>query len=142
MREKIFKTSFFYSILAMISGVFYREFTKFQGFTGKTSLSVTHVHLFALGAAMFLMVLILDKNFAFSKHEKFKKFFNTYNIGVIFMVIMLYIRGINQVLNTSLSKGADAAISGLAGLSHIIIAAGIIRFYLILKDRIKEDSIA
>ena len=33
-----------YSILAMAGGVFYREFTKFCGFAGKTTLSVVHTH--------------------------------------------------------------------------------------------------
>ena len=42
-------TSFVYLILALISGVFYREFTKFNGFTEKTTLGVVHTHLFVLG---------------------------------------------------------------------------------------------
>ena len=33
-----------YAILAMIGGVFYREFTKFNGFTAQTTLSVVHTH--------------------------------------------------------------------------------------------------
>ena len=40
--------SFGYAIAAMVCGVFYREFTKFFNFTDKTTLSVTHVHLFLL----------------------------------------------------------------------------------------------
>lgn len=140
MREKIFKTSFFYSILAMISGVFYREFTKFQEFTGKTSLAVSHVHLFALGAIGFLLVLLLDTNFNISQNKKFKSFFISYNLGLIAMVVMFYVRGINQVLATNLSKAQSSAISGLAGLSHIILGLGIIIFYLILKDSIREPK--
>ncbi len=38
-----------YAILAMVSGVFYREFTKFNGFTSKTTLGVVHTHYFLLG---------------------------------------------------------------------------------------------
>ena len=33
-----------YSVLAMAGGVFYREFTKLNAFTGKTTLSVVHTH--------------------------------------------------------------------------------------------------
>ena len=33
--KKTVNTSFIYAILAMIGGVFYREFTKFQGFEEK-----------------------------------------------------------------------------------------------------------
>ena len=52
-----------YAILAMVGGVIYREFTKFQGFTGKTTLSVVHTHYFLLGMVFFLMLLLLEKNF-------------------------------------------------------------------------------
>ena len=54
-----------YSLLAMAGGVFYREFTKFNGFAGKTTLSVVHTHYFLLGMVFFLLLLLLEKNFAF-----------------------------------------------------------------------------
>ena len=38
-----------YAILAMVGGVFYREFTKFNGFTAKTALAVVHTHYFLMG---------------------------------------------------------------------------------------------
>ena len=47
--KKYINIAFAYAIAALISGVFYREFTKINAFTGKTSLAFTHVHLFALG---------------------------------------------------------------------------------------------
>lgn len=43
-----------YAVLAMVGGVFYREFTKFNGFTAKTTLSVVHTHYFLLGMVVFL----------------------------------------------------------------------------------------
>ena len=43
-----------YSVLAMAGGVFYREFTKLNAFTGKTTLSVVHTHYFLLGMVVFL----------------------------------------------------------------------------------------
>ena len=33
--KRYLNTSLVYAILAMVGGVFYREFTKFNGFTGK-----------------------------------------------------------------------------------------------------------
>ena len=33
-----------YAVIAMALGVFYREFTKFSGFAGRTSLSFLHTH--------------------------------------------------------------------------------------------------
>ncbi len=42
-----------YAVLAMASGVFYRELTKFNNFTAKTALSVVHTHYFLLGMVFF-----------------------------------------------------------------------------------------
>lgn len=55
-----------YAVLAMVGGVFYREFTKFNGFTGKTTLGVVHTHYFMLGMVFFLLLLLLEKNFTFT----------------------------------------------------------------------------
>ena len=55
-----------YSVLAMAGGVFYREFTKLNAFTGKTTLSVVHTHYFLLGMVVFLLLLLLEKNFSFT----------------------------------------------------------------------------
>ena len=43
-----------YAVLAMVGGVFYREFTKFNGFTAKTTLGVIHTYYFLLGMVFFL----------------------------------------------------------------------------------------
>ena len=46
--KKLINTAFGYAIASMAFGVFYREFTKWNGFTGKTTLAVNHLHLFAV----------------------------------------------------------------------------------------------
>ena len=51
--------SLLYALIAMAGGVFYREFTKFNGFTAKTTLSVVHTHYFLLGMVVFLLLLLL-----------------------------------------------------------------------------------
>ena len=53
----------------MAGGVFYREFTKLNAFTGKTTLSVVHTHYFLLGMVAFLLLLLLEKNFSFTGAE-------------------------------------------------------------------------
>ena len=50
-----------YAVIAMALGVFYREFTKFSGFAGRTSLSFLHTHYFALGMVFFLIQMLLEK---------------------------------------------------------------------------------
>ena len=51
--KKLINVSMIYMIAALVAGVFYRELTKFNQFTGKTTLSVTHTHLFILGVFVF-----------------------------------------------------------------------------------------
>lgn len=139
--KKLVNLSFFYAILAMIAGVFYREFTKFNGFTGITTLGVIHTHLFTLGMIFFLIVAILEYQLHLKENKKFKIFMFIYNGGVIFANIMFLVRGIPQVLNKTLSTGLNAAISGMAGISHILLAIGIVLFFLIVKGAIEKNKV-
>ncbi len=43
--QKLISSAFRYAIAGLACGVFYREFTKFTAFTGKTTLAFTHLHL-------------------------------------------------------------------------------------------------
>ena len=65
--KKYFNLAIIYAILAMISGVFYREFTKFLDFEGTTPLAFTHIHFFVLGTIMFLILAL------FSMHTDLEK---------------------------------------------------------------------
>lgn len=51
-----------YAVFAMVGGVFYREFTKFNGFTAKTTLSVVHTHYFLLGVSMVLVLVQIRRS--------------------------------------------------------------------------------
>ena len=64
--KRYMNASLLYAILAMVGGVFYREFTKFNGFTARTTLGVVHTHYFLLGMVFFLLLLLLEKNFFFT----------------------------------------------------------------------------
>mgnify|MGYP002074530401 FL=1 len=56
-----------------------------------------------------------------------------YNMGVPLTAVMLAVRGVTQVLGLSLSAGASASISGIAGIGHILTSVGIILLILSLK---------
>ncbi|MGN1406150.1 MAG: DUF2871 domain-containing protein [Erysipelotrichaceae bacterium] len=131
--KKYTNYAFSYAILAMIAGVFYREFTKFNGFTGKTSLGVAHVHLFALGTLLMLVLGLYCSKTDLADLKQFKIFWRLYNLALPFMVIMFIVRGIVQVLGVELAKGPNAAISGIAGISHILMAVSIVLLFLALK---------
>ncbi len=97
----------------MLLGVFYREFTKINGFTEQTVLGGLHTHILVSGVFFFLIVLLLEKSFELTKDKKFNKFFITYNIGLLLSVIMMAIRGCVEVLNLEISTMVDSSISGI-----------------------------
>lgn len=130
--KKYIKIALVYAVLAMASGVFYREFTKFNDFTAKTALSVTHLHLFVLGTVVFLLIGLLAGRSNLETVKTFRPAIIVYNVGLPFMVVMFYVRGILQVIGTNLGSGADLAVSGVAGIGHIIMAAGIVMLFVSL----------
>ena len=60
--KRYMNASLLYALLAMVGGVFYREFTKFNGFTARTTLGVVHTHYFLLGMVVFLLLLLLPSS--------------------------------------------------------------------------------
>ncbi len=137
--KKLVNTAFIYAIIAMICGVIYREGSKFLELTQRTTWSLTHTHFFVLGMIFFLIILLLEKNFHLTKDRKFKLFYITYNVGLIVTGIMLWIRGIFDITK-NLSITYDKIISGISGIGHILLGAGIIIFFIILKNAIKEKG--
>lgn len=121
-----------YAVLAMVGGVFYREFTKFNGFTARTALGVVHTHYFLLGMVFFLLLLALEKLFAFTG-PKTGRVLATYHVGLNLAAGMLAVRGVTQVLGTELSPGASAAISGLAGVGHLLLGVSLVLLLTHLK---------
>ena len=86
--KKILNISFIYFLLAMVGGVFYREFTKVLGFTGQTTLGYIHVHLIVLGSILFLIIALFCRDTELLYNKTFKKFMVIYNIGLQLMVCM------------------------------------------------------
>lgn len=123
--KRYMNTALLYAVFAMAGGVFYREFTKFNGFTGKTTLSVVHTHYFLLGMMFFLLLLLLEKNFSFTD-TKTGRVLAAYHIGLNLTAVMFVVRGLTQVLAPALSRGMDAAISGMAGIGHILLGVSMV----------------
>ena len=134
--KKYANSALFYAIAAMVFGVFYREFTKFMGFTGESALSVMHTHYFMLGMVMFLLMLLLDKQFAFT-NGKTGKVLLVYHAGLNLTGVMFLIRGVTQVLGTPLSSGMNAAISGMAGIGHILLGVSMVLLLVQIKKSVR-----
>ena len=135
--KRYMNTALLYAILAMVGGVFYREFTKFNGFTAKTTLSVVHTHYFLMGMVFFLLLLVLEKRFSFTG-PKTGRVLVFYHVGLNLTAVMLVIRGVTQVLGTTLSSGMSAAISGMAGIGHILLGVSLVLLLVQLKRAVQE----
>ena len=139
--KKLINTSVIYAVLALAGGgVFYREFTKFNGFTGYTTLSVVHTHYFILGMFIFLILALLEKNIAFMT-KKSERLLFAYQAGLNLTVIMLIVRGVLQIIaQNSLSAGLNASISGIAGIGHLILGIALVMLLLEVKKACPESS--
>ncbi len=133
MMKKLLNTAFTYTVIALVAGVAYREYTKMIDFTGETSLSLLHTHLFTLGMLFFLVVLSLEVTLKVSQQKFFNGFFVTYNIGLILTTIMMAVRGFLQTQGGEISKAMDASVSGISGVGHILLSVGLVLFFISLK---------
>lgn len=130
--KKYINIAFIYGILGICGGVFYREFTKFMDFVDmRTQLAFLHVHLFVFGMIMFLLVAVFEKLLNISESKKMKSFMIFYNLGLCWSVAVMAVRGVMQVVGFD----GGAAVSGIAGIGHILITVGLVLFFLILKER-------
>lgn len=138
--KKLFVSSAAYATVGLLGGLFYREFTKAAHFTGETQLSILHTHALALGMIVFLVVLALDKAFDLSSaaspaRKLFNLFFWFYNSGLVVTLAIMVVHGVMQV------NGApdSAAVSGIAGLGHILLTLGVIHLFLALNKAMKAE---
>lgn len=132
--KKLVRASMFYMIFGLLAGVYYRELTKFHEFTDKTQLSTLHTHALVLGMIFLIIVLLLEKNFQIMKHKNYQKFYILYNIGLGITLLIMLIHGTMTVLGYS----SSAAISGIAGIGHIIMTIGLGFFFNVLFGSVKE----
>ncbi len=130
--KRYINVALLYAIFAMVGGVFYREFTKLNGFTGKTTLAVVHTHYFLLGMVFFLLLLLLEKNFTFTG-AKTGRILVVYHIGLNLTAVMFVVRGVTQVMVPALSSGMSAAISGMAGIGHILLGISMVSLLIQIR---------
>jgi len=131
--RRTFHAAHIYMIVGVISGLYYREITKINDFTGDTQLSVVHTHLLALGMLVFLIVLGLDKLFGLSGTKGFNAFFWFYNVGMVITVGSMTFRGTQTVLGNEIPE----IFAHLSGGGHIILTIGLIIFFTVLGKRVK-----
>lgn len=125
--------SFAYAIAGLLSGLYYRELTKANDFEGRTQLAAVHTHLLVLGVVFLLIVLALERLFTLSDSPMYAWFLGTFNIGTIVTAAMLTVHGSMQVVG----RDASPAISGVAGLGHILLTVAFVLFFLCLRSVVR-----
>lgn len=129
--KRLMNASIVYGVLGLIGGVFYREFTKFNGFTDFTTLSVVHTHYLMLEMVLFLLLVVVKENFHFVDN-KVLKYLIFYHIGLNLTVVMLIIRGVVQVLSLDVSSAV------LSGIAHLILGISMILVLISIGNCIKD----
>lgn len=139
--KKLINTALVYLIAGAAAGVFFREFTNFAQFTGQTTLGLMHPHLLVLGFAVFLIATLFALQDDFTGDKLFKPFYIVYNVGLVVTVCMMLVRGVVEVTGAPLAM-PDAAISGIAGIGHILIGVGLVLLTVMFKRVVNRKAAA
>ena len=121
-----------FAALGMAVGIIYHGAMLSFGFSGGSAMAATHPMTFALGCGGFLFALIFEKFYSLSKSKLSKPAYFIYIVGVVLTVVMLFVRGYMQISGAALTDGQDGMISGIAGIGHTIVAAGMVLFFIML----------
>lgn len=125
-----------YTLVGLAAGLFYREFTKLNGYTEGMhgQLGLAHTHILTLGVIVLLIVMALEKVFDLSGSRLFRWFFWIYNAGVVISAAGLVWHGMLQVLGEESSK----MIAGIAGTGHMLLGAGFVLLLLMLRKAVSR----
>lgn len=121
--KRLMNASIVYGVLGLIGGVFYHEFT---------TLSVVHTHYLMLEMVLFLLLVLVEKNFHFVDN-KVLRYLLFYCIGLNLTAVMLVIRGVVQVLSL------DASIAVLIGIAHLILGISMVLVLISIRNCIKDS---
>lgn len=126
--KRLMNASIVYGVLGLIGGVFYREFTKLNGFT---TLSVVRTHYLMLGMVLFLLLVLFEKNFHFVDN-KVLKYLLFYHIGLNLTVVMLVVRGVLHVLSLEVLSVV------LSGIAHLILGISMVLVLILIRNCINN----
>lgn len=133
MIKRYFNAAIVYASLALACGVFYREFTKYTAFNGKTNLAFLHTHYFMLGMFFFIALALLERAFAFSAQKGIKGWVTVYHIGLNITTACLFLRGLAQATETVLSPALNGSLSGMSGIGHILLGSSILALLILIR---------
>lgn len=124
--KNILGISFTYLLLGLILGAFYREFTKFYGFTEKTHLAKVHPHTIILGFVTLFLIYLFVRIYKNENIKKIQKPIYVYNLGLIITIANMFLIGIYEVVSEGKEIIKINALNGLSGIGHITLFVGVI----------------
>ncbi|MCD1146546.1 DUF2871 domain-containing protein [Peptoniphilus sp. KCTC 25270] len=128
--ENILKNSAVFLFMGLVGGVFYREFINIFPWGEFTTLSIVHVHLIALGLITLFVIYVLMQSER-ERIEEIKIPLTVYITGLTWTVASFLVRGIYSITSSKSELFPDAALSGIAGIGHVLLGVGMV--CLILK---------
>ena len=136
--KSILKSAMWYTIFAMFSGFLDRIVTVYIHYTGETTLTGLHGHLFSFGTLFMLILFAISINSKFNQNKELREFLKSYNIIFSLMILMLFIRGVVQVFELQLNPILDSSIAIIAGASHILLFGSFMKLFKILSKFCKS----
>ena len=139
----LLKTSFVFLILGLSGGVFYREVTRAFQYSAYTTLAVLHVHLLVLGALFpFILYAILKEKAG--ELSSLKRPFTLTLSGLALTVVCMTVRGLSQITVTETLPFPDGALSGIAGIGHILMGIGLVLCWLaaLRLESLKQKAVS
>lgn len=134
---RLLYTSFTFAIIGVLSGLFYRELTKANDFTDRsaTQLPLVHTHFLVLGFMLLLIVMVLEHvlRVSVAAPKLFSWFFWIWTIGVAITGGMMLVKGTMTVQGSDVSS---PALSGIAGMGHVLLTVGIVLLLLALRKAV------
>lgn len=126
-------------VMGLAGGVFYREFTKAYRFDGLTHLGKVHAHALVLGVGVMLVCYLLSGKMDESRIKRLKKSVYLFEAGLVLTLACMLVIGIDEIIGAG---AFGAALDGLSGLGHILLAAGMAASGARLFQSEKETSCA
>lgn len=134
---RLLYTSFTFAIVGVLSGLFYRELTKANDFTDRsaTQLPLVHTHFLVLGFIVLLIVMVLERvlHLSAAAPKLSNWFFWIWTVGVAITGGMMLVKGTLAVKSSDVSS---PALSGIAGLGHILLTIGVVLLFLALRKAV------
>lgn len=138
---RLMYTAFAFGISGVLSGLYYRELTKFNDFTDRSAsqLPLVHTHLLVLGFVFLLIVLALEKLFSLSAAapRAFSWFYWMWTLGVALTGAMMLVKGTLVVQDVDASS---AAFAGIAGMGHIALSVGVVLLFVSLRAAVRNTQ--